>query len=95
MAFIHIAKSKGFSVEAFRAVNAKVGPPQDTDGLLLQAAGSDDNGLVVVTVWQSKAHKDRYEAEQLLPVFQAAGMMADVMAATEFTEYDTDEFYLR
>ena len=93
MAYIHIAKSKGRSTEDFRTVTAKHNPPQDIDGLLALAAGADENGLHVVTVWQSKAHKDRFEAEQLFPAFQALGM--DVASDTEMTEYDADEFYVR
>jgi hypothetical protein len=49
----------------------------------------------VVTVWQSRAAKDRFEAEQLLPAFQALGMAADVLASTEFTEYEAGELYIR
>ncbi len=67
---------------------------QDIDGLLAWAAGSDENGLHVVTVWQSKAHQDRWAAEQLLPAFQALGM-ADVVSNSEFTECDADELYIR
>ena len=37
------------------------------------------------------AHKDRYEAEQFLPVFQALGVAAN----TEFTTCDADELYVR
>ncbi len=48
----------------------------------------------MVTVWQSKAHQDRWAAEQLLPAFQALGM-ADVVSNSEFTEYDADELYIR
>jgi hypothetical protein len=48
-----------------------------------------------VSVWQSKAHKDRYEAERLTPVFQSLGLAADVAASTEFTEYEADDLYMR
>jgi hypothetical protein len=58
--------------------------------LLVQAAGSDENGLHVVSVWQSKAHADRYEAEQLFPAFQALGIASDIMENTVFTIYDAD-----
>jgi len=94
MAHIHIAASPGHTMDDFRAVSAKHNPPQDIDGLLALAAGADENGLHVVTVWQSKAHKDRFEAEQLFPAFQALGM-TDTAPATEMTEYDADEFYVR
>jgi hypothetical protein len=69
-------------------------PPQDIEGLLAWAAGTDENGLRVVTVWQSKANQQRREAEQLFPAFQALGM-AGAASATEMTEYDADEFYAR
>ena len=74
MAYVHITKAKGRTIEDFRAVSAKHNPPQDIDGLLAWAAGTDEDGLNVVTVWQSKAHQERWAAEQLFPVFQALGM---------------------
>ena len=48
----------------------------------------------MVTVWESEAHQERWAAEQLFPVFQALGL-ADVPANSEFTEYKTDELYIR
>jgi heme-degrading monooxygenase HmoA len=48
----------------------------------------------VVTVWESKAHQDRWSAEQLFPAFQALGL-TDVTSNMEFTEYDADELYIR
>jgi hypothetical protein len=63
-------------------------------GLPALAVGTDGNGLHVVTVWRSKAHQERWQAEQLIPVFQALGM-ADVPTNTGMIEYDADEFYVR
>jgi hypothetical protein len=63
MAHIHIAATPGATIEGFRAVAAKHNPPQDIDGLLAWAAGTDSSGLHVVTVWESKAHQDRWSAE--------------------------------
>jgi heme-degrading monooxygenase HmoA len=94
MAHIQFAKSKGQTIENFRMVAAKHNPPQDIDGLLAWAVGTDENGLNVVTVWQSKAHKERWAAEQLFPAFQELGL-SGVPENTEFTEYETDELYTR
>jgi heme-degrading monooxygenase HmoA len=94
MAFVHISATKGRTIEDFRKVSAKHNPPQDIDGLLGWAAGSDDNGLNVVSVWQSRAHQERWAAEQLFPAFQALGL-ADVPANSEFTGYETGELYIR
>jgi heme-degrading monooxygenase HmoA len=94
MAYVHIAKSKGRGIEDFRAVSAKHSPPQDIDGLLAWAAGSDEDGLHVVTVWESRAHQERWAAEQLFPAFQELGMTG-VPVDSEFTEYETGELYVR
>jgi heme-degrading monooxygenase HmoA len=94
MAYVHITKSKSHTIETFRTVSAKHNPPQDIDGLLAWAAGSDEDGLHVVTMWESKAQADRWAAEQLFPAFQAAGIAAD-MANAEFSEYETGELYMR
>jgi len=94
MAHIHIAATRGHAIDDFRAVTAKHNPPQDIDGLLAWAAGADEDGLHVVTVWQSKAHQERWAAEQLFPAFQALGM-TDVVPNSKFTEYDADELYIR
>jgi heme-degrading monooxygenase HmoA len=94
MAHIHIAVTPGVTIESFRAVSAKHNPPQDIDGLLAWAAGTDSSGLHMVTVWQSKAHQDRWSAEQLFPAFQSLGL-TDVTSNMEFTEYDADELYIR
>jgi hypothetical protein len=93
-AHIHIAATPGVTIEGFRAVAAKHNPPQDIDGLLAWAAGTDENGLHVVAVWQSKAQMDRWTAEQLFPAFQSLGM-TDVTSNMEFTEYDANELYIR
>ena len=95
MAHIHIAATPGVTIDGSRAVAAKHNPPQDIDGLLAWAAGTDSSGLHVVTVWQSRAHQERWAAEQLFPAFQEFGMAEDVLANSEFTEYETGELYVR
>jgi hypothetical protein len=95
MTFVHSTKAKGTTIEQFRAVSAKHNPPQDIDGLLAWAAGEDENGLNVVTIWQSQAHQERFAAEQLFPAFQELGMTEDRMANNEFTTYETGELYIR
>ena len=94
MAFVHISATKGRTIEDFRTVSVKHNAPQDIDGLVAWAAGSDENGPHVVTVWQSRAHQERWAAEQLLPAFQELGL-ADVPVDSEFTAYETGELYLR
>ena len=94
MAHIHFTKSKGQTIETFRMVSAQHSAPQDIDGLLAWAAGEDENGLNVVTIWASRAHQERWAAEQLFPAFQTLGL-STVPDNSEFTEYDTGELYIR
>jgi heme-degrading monooxygenase HmoA len=94
MAFVHISATKGRTIEDFRKVSAKHNAPQEIDGLLALAAGSGDDGLNVVSVWQSRSHQERWVAEQLFPAFQVLEM-ADVPANSEFTGYETGELYIR
>jgi heme-degrading monooxygenase HmoA len=95
MAHIHIAATPGVTIDGFRAVAAKHNPPQDIDGLLAWAAGTDENSLNVVSIWQSQAHQERFAAEQLFPAFQALGVADEVMANGEFTTYEVGELYIR
>jgi hypothetical protein len=92
MTYVHITAAPGYTVEDFNKVNAKTSPPQELSGLITWAAGTDARGLQVVAVWESKAHADRYAAEQLFPAFKEAGVAPGKM---EMTDYDADEFYLR
>ena len=62
--------------------------PDDQSGGLARPATT-----AVVTLWQSKAHKDRFEAEQLLPAFQVMGM-TDVAVHSNFTAWETGELFI-
>jgi heme-degrading monooxygenase HmoA len=95
MAFVHSAKVKGVTFERYSAVTAKHNQLQDIDGLLAWAAGTDENSLNVVSVWQSQAHQERFAAEQLFPAFQELGVAEEVMANGEFTTYEVGELYIR
>ena len=92
MTYVHITTAPGRTTDDFNEVNAKTNPPQDIDGLITWAAGTDASGLHVVAVWESQAHAERYAAEQLFPAFQEVGLAPGMM---QMTDYDAGEFYLR
>ena len=94
MAFVHITATKGQDIEDFRRVSARLNQTDEVDGLLARAVGSDENGLHVVSIWQSRAHQERWAAEHLLPTFQSLGM-TDLTASTEFTAYEAGELFIR
>src|SRR6202044_109343 len=73
MAHIHVSKSKGQTIENYCIVSSWHNPPQDIDGLLAWAAGTDEDGLNVVTVWEAKADQEGWAAEPLFPPFAELG----------------------
>jgi hypothetical protein len=95
MTFIHIATSPGVTIEMVQGVEQKVGAREDIKGLLIETYGTDGDVLRHVTVWESQAHKDRYEAERLLPVFESLGMASDVAANTQFATCEAARLYVR
>jgi hypothetical protein len=54
----------------------KVGDLVDAhpDGLVALYAGAGGDGLSITAVWESKAHADRFAAEQLVPALQQLGV---------------------
>jgi hypothetical protein len=95
MTFIHIATSPGVTIEMAQAVEQKVGPREAIAGLLIETYGTDGDVLRHVSVWESQAHKDRYEAQQLLPVFESLGMASDVAANTQFDTCEAASLFVR
>lgn len=57
------------------------------DGLVGQVAGVGDNGLHIVSMWESKAHHDRFVAERLHPIFERLGPPA-TMSFSDFAAED-------
>ena len=80
---------KGLTIEDFRKVSAEHLPFKRTDGLL---ACTDASGLNVVMVFESKAHQERYAAEQLFPAFQATGIAPP--ESTTVIEHEVSELYI-
>ena len=96
MSYVLIATTAGQTLEHFWTISDKLGDPKTVDGLLVQAAGADESNLRVVSVWESRAHMERYQAERLFPAFQAAGLTAaDIVGGTTFVDYDTEDLFVR
>jgi hypothetical protein len=94
MTYVYLSTAmKGLTIEDFRKVSAEHVPFENIDGLLACTAGVDGGGLNVAMVFKSKAHQERYEAEQLFPAFQATGIAPP--QGTVVIEYETDELYVR
>jgi hypothetical protein len=49
---------------------------------LVECLGQYGDYVRHVSIWESKARKDHYELERLIPVFRSFGVVAEVTATT-------------
>ncbi|HVN50205.1 MAG TPA: hypothetical protein VMT43_02170 [Acidimicrobiales bacterium] len=88
MAYVHVTFTKGQTLERYQQISDLVGELGPEQGNLAHLVGADDQGLHVVDIWESKAHADRFAAEQLFPAFAAAGMTPAEMGNTEIRDFE-------
>jgi len=67
----------------------------DNVRLHVESFGQDGDYVRHLSIWESKAHEDRYESERRIPVFRSLGMAPEVMATTEFATCEADSLYVR
>lgn len=65
MQWIAVANPPFGSIEQFDTVMRQLG--EEPEGLEARYVGSSDDGLRVVSLWESKEHADRFFAEKLGP----------------------------
>lgn len=70
MQWIAVATPPFGSIEQFDRVMSQLGG--EPEGLEARYVGSSDDGLRVVTLWDSKEHADRFFAEKLGPALAKA-----------------------
>lgn len=93
MQWITIATPPFASIEQFDAVRAQA--DQEPDGLEARYVGTAGDGqLRVVSVWQTKAHADRFFAEKLGPAL-AKVLGPEPIGAPEVTGVDVARTYVR
>lgn len=70
MQWIAVATPPFASIDQFDQVMKHIGP--EPEGLEARYVGSSQEGLRVVTLWESKAHADRFFSERLGPALAKA-----------------------
>ena len=80
------------SIEQFDAVLAQLG--EEPDGLEARYVGTASGTLRVVTLWESKAHADRFFAERLGPAL-AKVLGPEPAGAPEVIGIDVVRSYVR
>jgi hypothetical protein len=93
MQWITVATPPFGSIDQFDTVRAQVG--QEPDGLEARYVGTADDGkLRVITLWESKAHADRFFADTLGPAL-AKVLGPEPVGAPEAVGIDVARSYVR
>lgn len=92
MQWIAVATPPFGSIEQFDKVMAQVGG--EPDGLEARYVGTVGDGLRVVTLWESKAHADRFFAERLGPAL-ARTLGPEPVGSPEVIGIDVARSYVR
>jgi hypothetical protein len=61
------------------------------DGLIATYAGAGPEGMCVISVWESKAHADRFTAELLVPTLRRLGVTPDQQTRHSVLEIELDD----
>lgn len=69
MTYVVIADFEGQTMDEYWPVQQAY-TNEPIDGLVAQVPGAGDDGVRVVSIWESKAQHDRFVAERLVPIFQ-------------------------
>ncbi len=79
------------TLEFHRALAARLG--DDHPGAIARFAGETQDGLRVISVWESKADSDRFFAECLSPVL-AEMLRPDRVQRPQVSELDVQEWWV-
>ena len=90
MSYAMVSQSHGVGIEWHHAVQRELGS-EPVEGLLASYAGTGKDGLCVISVWESKAHADRFTVEQLVPALQRLGVTPDQQTRRSVIEIDLDD----
>ena len=75
MTYVLVTNSTTGDPETFQAISDRV--EEHADGLVARYAGINERGLAITSVWESKAHADRFTVDHLLPAIDDIVAEAD------------------
>ena len=84
-----IMEFEGFKPENYDAVAQQINWPQNwPEGLTFHVAGSSEDGMRIVEIWDSREQHDRWMQETIQPAIQAvAGEHGRAAPPPRFTEF--------
>ena len=66
MTFLHVVRLQGMDAAGFAELDEKIGP-EPAEGLVFHVNGPLDDGWATVGFWTSKAARDRFIQERIMP----------------------------
>lgn len=94
MSYAMVSQSPGVGLEWHHALERELGD-SPVAGLIASYAGTGPDGLCVISVWESKAHADRFTMEQLYPTLQRLGVTKDQQNTRSVLEIDIEDVSVR
>jgi hypothetical protein len=82
MSYAMVSQSPGVSIDWHHALQRELGD-DPIEGLIATYAGTGPEGLCVISVWDSKAHANRFTVEQLVPTLQRLGITSDQLVGND------------
>ncbi|MGH3599661.1 MAG: hypothetical protein ACRDQH_05180 [Pseudonocardiaceae bacterium] len=73
MSYVQTHFWPGGTEDEYRTTLAVVHPSGLPDGQLYHAAGAAEGGVLILVVWESKEHADRFISERLMPSLPIEG----------------------
>ena len=70
--FLHVVRLRGIDAAGFAEMDKEIGPDPAV-GLIFHVTGPLDDGWATVGFWTSKAARDRFIQERIMPATAAAG----------------------
>jgi hypothetical protein len=76
MALVIIGKVEGMDAHTYDAINREMGFPDQKvpDGLLSHTSATENGGMLIIDVWESRQKFDTFVEEMLLPAMQKVGV---------------------
>ncbi|MDF2975385.1 MAG: hypothetical protein K0S40_113 [Actinomycetospora sp.] len=89
MPFAAVTQVPTGTLATYRRVLADAVGHDRPEGLIMHLAGESEDGLQIVSVWESGVHHDRFVAERLHPALRRVGVPADT--GMRHVEFDADD----
>ena len=70
--FLHVVRLRGIDAAGFAELDKRIGP-EPAEGLIFHVNGPLDDGWATVGFWTSKAARDRFVQERIMPAMAGLG----------------------